>query len=46
MTNSTNLSRRNWLRKASLMGAGLVAAPSVALNAAPGLFPAPRPAWP
>ncbi len=39
MTNSTNLSRRNWLRKASLMGAGLVAAPSVALNAAPGLLP-------
>lgn len=32
------LSRRNWLRKATLAGAGLAAAP-FAMNAAPGLLP-------
>jgi len=35
---SNQLSRRNWLRKATLAGAGLAAAP-FALNAAPGLLP-------
>jgi|AntRauTorckE5430_2_1112549.scaffolds.fasta_scaffold00210_15 histidinol-phosphate aminotransferase len=39
MTNTTTLNRRNWLRKASLAGAGLLAAPSIVLNAAPGLLP-------
>jgi len=36
---SPNLSRRHWLRKATLAGAGLAAAP-FGLNAAPGLLPA------
>ena len=36
---SPTLSRRNWLRKATLAGAGLAAAP-IGLNAAPGLLPA------
>ena len=37
-TKTTSLSRRNWLRKATLAGAGLAAAP-FAMNAAPGLLP-------
>ncbi|MBC6995794.1 histidinol-phosphate transaminase [Neolewinella lacunae] len=32
-----SLSRRTWLRKAALAGAGLAAAPTIALNASPGL---------
>lgn len=36
---TTTISRRNWLRKASLASAGLIAAPSIALNAAPGILP-------
>lgn len=36
--NRTTLSRRSWLRKATLAGAGLAAAP-LAMNAAPGLLP-------
>lgn len=36
---TTPLNRRSWLRKASLAGAGLIAAPSIALNAAPGILP-------
>ncbi len=35
---TSSLSRRTWLRKAALAGAGLAAAP-FALNAAPGLLP-------
>jgi len=37
-SNSSTLSRRNWLRKATLAGAGLAAAP-LAMKAAPGLLP-------
>ncbi|WP_273446003.1 pyridoxal phosphate-dependent aminotransferase [Neolewinella agarilytica] len=38
MSDYSSLSRRNWLRKATLAGAGLAAAP-FALKAAPGLLP-------
>ncbi|WP_020566803.1 pyridoxal phosphate-dependent aminotransferase [Neolewinella persica] len=39
MSTTSTISRRAWLRKAALASAGLAAAPTLTLNAAPGLLP-------